>query len=473
MAYLPGFRHDVFISYAHQDLAWVNSLQEQLTDRLSDQLGTACNVWQDHNHLRAGQHWSEEIVTAIREAAVFLAVISLHYQGSGWCERELEEFLAGAGLRHGLRSGGHGRFVKVIKLPWHLESHNNFYGDFQHVPFFDRDPKTGQVREFKKGSAKFGHGIETLSFHIERLFKEMLKSMSKVYVARAADDNRGERDAIARQIKEEGYALMPPPDGAIPRGLDKKGLADFILEAPTSVHVLGAGYDPMVRTQIDLAIEADKLLIFCLVPGHESAVGEQAKLIESIRVNRWNLNEGRWRLLESRSRQTLLHDLVLLLAPGAPAVAAAADTASRVYLLCDPTTPDDASFGREIQKQIQEQEQMRVDLPQVAADTSSPGAQHERLMRECDGLLVYCEKAPTGWYNRNVIDLLTAEQRPRARALRSKALYVGNLPVAWPGLTVIHRSDPFDLGQLEPFLHPLRVPPPGPGGRGQPDHDGR
>jgi hypothetical protein len=84
--------------------------------------------------------------------------------------------------------------------------------------------------------------------------------------------------------------------------------------------------------------------------------------------------------------------------------------------------------------------------------------QHERLLSECDGLLVYCEKAPTRWYSRNVADLLTAEHRRRTRALRSKALLVGDLSVALPGLTVIHRSEPFDVGQLEPFLAPLRSP---------------
>lgn len=198
-------------------------------------------------------------------------------------------------------------------------------------------------------------------------------------------------------------------------------------------------------------------MIFCLAQGHASASGAPAQLIEDIRENRLGLADGRWALLESRSRLAMVQDLLLLLAPSR-AVEAAPDPSSRVYLLCDQTTPEDAGFARQLQDRIRQQEKILVDLPQVASDGCSPAMQHERLLSACDGLLVYCEKAPARWYSRNVADLLTAERRQRTRELRSKALLVGDLPVTLPGLTVIHRSEPFDVGQLEPFLAPLRLP---------------
>ena len=86
----------------------------------------------------------------------------------------------------------------------------------------------------------------------------------------------------------------------------------------------------------------------------------------------------------------------------------------------------------------------------------SPGTQHERMLRECNGLLLYCEKAPAKWYSRNFADLLTAEDRAGRRELKSKAMLVGGSNIAYPGLTVIQRREPFDLRQLEPFLAPLR-----------------
>jgi len=137
-------------------------------------------------------------------------------------------------------------------------------------------------------------------------------------------------------------------------------------------------------------------------------------------------------------------------------VAAASNAGANIYLLCDPTTPDDAGFAREVQAKIQEQENMQVNLPLVPSDSSSPSAEHERLLGESDGVLLYCEKAPTKWYSRNFADLLTAEHRSRTRELKSRALLLGGMPMSMPGLTVIERQNPFDLRQLEPFLAPLR-----------------
>ena len=57
----------------------------------------------------------------------------------------------------------------------------------------------------------------------------MLRGRAKVFVGRSADANREEREAIARQLKEEGYALTPPPEGAIPRGLDRDGFTPIDL----------------------------------------------------------------------------------------------------------------------------------------------------------------------------------------------------------------------------------------------------
>jgi len=456
MAFVPGLTHDIFLSYAHEDAEWVKALQEQLTERLVLRLGTDCDIWHDESKLGAGQKWSDQIVAAIRDSAAFLAVLSRSYQGSEWCGKELEAFLAHG--QDGLEAGGFTRFLKVVKFPWRKNAHEGFYPQFQHVAFFDRDPRTGQEREFKESSAAFKNAVDKLSFHIERLFDEMLRGKARVFVARAAEGSRGERDAIVRQLREEGYALIPPPEGAIPKGLDRRTLKEIVADAPVTVHVLGAEHDSDVRTQIDLAIEADKKLIFWLAKGNASAEGEQAQLIESIRGNRWNLPDGRWALLEGRSTGALLGDLLGLLEPKRPMSVTPDDVSSCVYLLCDPTTPEDAGFAREVQEQIRTQERMRVELPRVPSDAFSPGAQHDRLLGDCDGLLVYCEKAPAKWYSRNLADLLTAEHRSRVRTLRSKALLVGGGPVALPGLTVIQRRDPFDLTQLESFLAPLRTP---------------
>lgn len=360
----------------------------------------------------------------------------------------------------GLETGGFGRVLKVIKFPWLNDAHQGFFRQYQHVEFFDRDSKTGKEREFKTTSERFRNAADTLSYHIEKLFEAMLKGMEKVFVARAAADAAEERESIIREIRAAGYALSPPPLGAMPKGLDPKTIRQYISEARTrtSVHLLGITADPTVRVQIDLAIEEGKKLVFCLLRGHESATGEQKELIGQIRENKWNLPEGKWALLESRDPVVLRQTLIELLTPPRPVGASAQDGAARVYLLCDPTTPEDAGFARHVQATIQSHEPISVELPRTSAGSFSPGAQHERLLRECNGLLLYHQKAPPKWVKRNFEDLLRADDLPGRRELKSKAMLVGRPDFAFPGLTVIQRSDPFELRQLEPFLAPLREP---------------
>jgi hypothetical protein len=324
------------------------------------------------------------------------------------------------------------------------------------VPFFAIDPRTGQEREFKQTSEAFRKAADKLAWEIEKLFEAMLRGKEQVFVARTAFDASEERETIIREIRAKGFVLSPRPDGAMPRGLDTRTVRGFIEEARSTVHVLGAASDPEVREQIDLALTAGKKVIFYLARGHEAATAEQKKLIEDIRENRWGLRAGTWVLLESRSVARLRQDLIGSLAPSSPSAAAAKDGVSRVYLLCDPTTPPDVEFAREVQQGIQSAEGIHVDLPPAAAASSSPGTQHERLLRECDGLLLYHEQAPRQWYSRNFADLLWVEQRADRRLLKSKAVLVGRTDIAYPGLTVIERRDPFEIGQLEPFLAPLR-----------------
>lgn len=92
MTYLPGLEHDLFVSYAREDVAWVNELREQLVERLRDRLGCDSSVWQDTNKICTGQKWPDQLRNAIQSCAAFVAVLSRNYTGSEWCEKELDTF---------------------------------------------------------------------------------------------------------------------------------------------------------------------------------------------------------------------------------------------------------------------------------------------------------------------------------------------------------------------------------------------
>ena len=55
MAYVPGFKSDVFLSYAQADgQEWIRALQESVGRELASRLGDA-EIWQDVKNIRFGQ----------------------------------------------------------------------------------------------------------------------------------------------------------------------------------------------------------------------------------------------------------------------------------------------------------------------------------------------------------------------------------------------------------------------------------
>jgi formylglycine-generating enzyme required for sulfatase activity len=313
-AFLPTYEHDLFISYAHEDADWVSALQKQLTERLLFRLG-GCNIWQDEKNLTTGENITQELYRAIRASAAFIAVLSPSYSRSDWCARERKAFLDEAEKRDRLEIGGYGRLLKVVKFPWEENAHRKFYSKYKDVSFYGRDAESGTEREFWPTSEAFRKAVDELSFHIEKLFEAMLLGLDKVFVAHAPEDASEERESIIREIRSAGFAISPPPVGAIPKGLDRRRLLEFIGDARVSVHLLGATFDSAVREQIDLGREAGKKMVFYLVRGHEVASEKQKKLIEEIRANKWNLPAEGWGLLDSRSSAVRGHLIDLLRTP--------------------------------------------------------------------------------------------------------------------------------------------------------------
>jgi len=94
-AYVPGFEHDVFVSYARVDneLGWVNKLVKELEVRLAERLGRPRpSVWMDHQ-IR-GNESLDQIYRAVRSTAALLIVKSAGYLKSDWCRNELLAFFA-------------------------------------------------------------------------------------------------------------------------------------------------------------------------------------------------------------------------------------------------------------------------------------------------------------------------------------------------------------------------------------------
>ncbi len=134
MAFVPGFLHDVFISYACADDENAEGLIGHFAKLLSNALRAqglrlhdvavpdgvdvfldrqrfsnalraqglrlhdvavpdGVDVFLDRQRLRAGSDLTEQVLTAARSSAVFIAFHSPAYVESSWCRREAGEFI--------------------------------------------------------------------------------------------------------------------------------------------------------------------------------------------------------------------------------------------------------------------------------------------------------------------------------------------------------------------------------------------
>jgi TIR domain len=109
-AIVPGFKHDVFVSYAHVDngkfgreSGWVETLVENLRDGLPRKLKRSQpDIWRDLR-LSSSEPFSEVIREAVTQAATLLVILSESYLTSDWCRQELALFLEAAKQTGGAR----------------------------------------------------------------------------------------------------------------------------------------------------------------------------------------------------------------------------------------------------------------------------------------------------------------------------------------------------------------------------------
>lgn len=87
-----GSKYDVFVSYAHQDMPFVDELVRHLKTK-----NRRLNVWFDHGALRLGDSFSNSVQEALEQSKYFLLVISPGYLNSPWANFEMGVALGRAG----------------------------------------------------------------------------------------------------------------------------------------------------------------------------------------------------------------------------------------------------------------------------------------------------------------------------------------------------------------------------------------
>ena len=115
MPVVPGFKYDLFISYAHQNdrpWGWVSEFIKTLKAELENK-SRDFKVWWDPG-LRTGEDFNDAIAEAISGSAVFLSVLSPAYGDSSYCKLEMEQFRNLQHRKFGLKVRNMSRMQAIV-----------------------------------------------------------------------------------------------------------------------------------------------------------------------------------------------------------------------------------------------------------------------------------------------------------------------------------------------------------------------
>jgi hypothetical protein len=120
LAVVPGFQHDLFISYAHLDDTpwneggdgWVTEFVRTLRDFLRRE-ERSYQEWFDPK-LRTGNDFNLAIQEAISHSAILLCVLSPAYHASSYCRKEIVQFRACPPPSFSLKVGTYSRVQAIL-----------------------------------------------------------------------------------------------------------------------------------------------------------------------------------------------------------------------------------------------------------------------------------------------------------------------------------------------------------------------
>ncbi len=236
MAFTPGFKHDLFVSYAHfdneadsQEIRWVSRFQADLRSTLRQRLGEDPAVFFDTRDFEAQDH-VDLLLDNARRSAVFLAILSPSYVAREFTIRELQAF--------GERSAHGGRIITVELLPIERERDHPLLSGLKRTPFWWKD-KTEQDVPLrlspKFNSEMYNERLQVLAHQLKKLLTEIraagppaaeavanaagepavprtAAAGRAVLLAQATDDLYDECQKVRAHLEQFGATVLPEND---------------------------------------------------------------------------------------------------------------------------------------------------------------------------------------------------------------------------------------------------------------------
>jgi TIR domain-containing protein len=170
MGIVSGFRHDLFVSYAHfdneadaQGVRWVSQFQVDLKNALRQRVGNDPEIFFDTRNFEAGDH-VDFLIDNVRHSAIFLAMLSPSYVAREFTIRELQAYCDRAADVRAL--------VTVELLPVDDESNHALLRGRKRTPFWWKDQMAQDIplRLTPKFNAElYNERLQVLAHQIKKL----------------------------------------------------------------------------------------------------------------------------------------------------------------------------------------------------------------------------------------------------------------------------------------------------------------
>jgi serine/threonine protein kinase len=509
-----GFKHDLYISYAHLDneaqLAgqegWISAFHRSLEVRVGQLLGKKPVIFRDPKS-HGDDTFDESQLEHVPISALLITVLSPRYIKSEWCNRELQEFLRAASRTGGPKWGSRYRVFKVIKTPTPLERHPSEIQPLLSYEFYMTDRETGRPRELDQifgpeAQREYWARLDDLAHDIAELLERAEPaagddsspsarsgglvspgtrtatdqegswpsgSKGLIYLAQTTHDLKEEHDALRRDLHGHGYWIVP--DRPLPLVEDE--LRSYVRETldrcKMSVHLVGQNYglvpegatDSLIALQNEVAVEratsgAFNRLIW-LPPNLEIADERQKSFVDQIR------NDPRMQrncdLLETplEDLKTFVHQILSpprRVAEPRPQAPARGDGVKHVYLICDQRDLDDVS---PLADALFERG-FEVITPVFEGDEAEVREDHEENLRLCDAVLLYYGAGNELWLRRKLREVQKSAGMGRMQPIRAKGIWVAPPATAQKQrlrtreAVIMNQPEEFSPGLLGPFV---------------------
>lgn len=444
MGYVPGFEHDVFVSYAHgDDREWVARFVERLTSAIDRRLGTRTSVWLDADDNRKSRDFSREIPDSVRASAVFLLLPSPTYIRSAYCVdqecRVFGETLEARRARFAVPAFVNELFaLRCPILPVDGNEHWTLFSGLTDIPFYT---DTGT---FAIDSAEFERSLAQLVGELVGLLKRMRNHSTSVFLYPPAPtpDIAEAHRALLAELTAQSYRVLP----------DRKvNIAEQLRGSSMSVFLLGQAYDEAAGELIDIAAsDPMKPWVVWCAPTVNNAdanqVGLWAHVEQTESPHKVYLNAG---TLPAKLKEEVL--AVLRPAPRSQPTTAGKPRVYLVYNARDVTERKNAglisfTFRKEFFFE-------HPDDP----------ALHTRRLANCDGVLLVWGSADEEWCSREFLEIVQAARQDDARGLclfdprESKDAAVAEIRKTFgEDVVVSEQFGRFEPSRLESFFAPIR-----------------